>query len=259
MSRRLLGLVLCAAALACRTAIERADRSRELAIAEAMVGDPVAALRQLRGVVARDPSDSLAFAYLADLYRRNGWSKEGFAFFAEQVRLARARAPELRYYASAFAAYTGRIAEAERWAAEARTRREPTEAEALVIAEGLAAAGRRTAAIDLLAGAVRANPDRAEPAVRLAALYAAAGDTAAARREIDAALTRLPDDPRVVGAAAMLELGAGRLPESERLTHRWLALAPTSPEARWNLARIALRRGDAAADSLLKLTTATGK
>jgi len=79
-----------------------------------------------------------------------------------------------------------------------------------------------------------------------------------AARVMDAALRRFPDEPRVLGVAAELRFLVGDLDGSERLTHRWLALSPKNGEARWNLTRIALRRGDyRLADSLLLLTAQT--
>ncbi|HEX2716265.1 MAG TPA: tetratricopeptide repeat protein [Gemmatimonadaceae bacterium] len=245
---------------ACRDAAASVERQRDIAIAEATVGDPVAALGMLRDVVARDPQDSLAYAWLADVYRRNGWSVDGYAYFGELARRQRADLPEARYYAAAFAAYTGHGDEAERWLAAARGRRSPTKSESLLIAEGLEAIGRRAAARELLAAAASTHPDDPEPRVRLAIALARDGDTAAAKRELADVVSRFPDDPHALGTAAALELSLGSLDESVRLTRRWLMRAPRSAEATWNLTRIALRQGDtAAADSLLRLTAGSGQ
>jgi len=244
-------------AAACRAGSADTGGERERAIAEARKGNPVTALRLLRDVVERDPADSVAYAEIADLYRRYGWSSEGYAFFRQRAERQNDQLPELRYYAAAFAAFTGRAEDAERWLGAAR-RRPPTVTEALATAEALTTIGHDSTARVLLEGAARRNPESFEPRVRFAIALAEAGDSSSASRETDAALVLFPDEPRVVGAAAQLRFLLGDLDASEQLTHRWLLLATDNAEARWNLTRIALRRGDySRADSLLLLTART--
>lgn len=251
-------LAVVAAAGACHA--QRADPTppRELAIAEATRGNPVSALRMLQRVVAREPADSEAYAHIADLYRRYGWVDEGRTFFAEHASRPASTAPELGYVAAAFAAFTGRADESRQRIAGARRRRPPSAAEALAMAEALAAIGDEETARALLGEAVRNHPEQYEPRVRFAQALANASDSTAARHEIMLALARFPDQARVVGAAASMHFLFGDLAQSEAFTRRWLQLAPGSAEARWNMTRIALHRGDyKAADSLLFLTAQT--
>lgn len=245
--------------VACHVRRPEAD-PRELAIAEAQRGNPVSALRMLQRVVAREPADSEAYAHIADLYRRHGWVEEGRSYFGERSLRAGRSAPELGYVAAAFAAFAGDPEEARQRMAAARRRRAPSAVEALAIAEALGAIGADSAARGLLAEAARTHGDHYEARVRYAQALAAAGDTAEALRETALALAAFPAEPRVVGAAATVRYLFGDLAGSEALTRRWLVLAPNSAEARWNLARIALRRGDyQAADSLVLLTAQTGR
>lgn len=258
MRRALPALLALILGAACRVGSADTGGTRDRAVAEARRGNPVTALRMLRGVVERAPADSAAYAEIADLYRRYGWAGDGYEFFRLRAERQDDRLPELRYYAAAFAAFTGRGDEADRWLAAARARRPPTEAEALATAEALIAIGRESSARALLEGATRDHPERFEPRVRLAMALANAGDTVAASAEMNTALGRFPAEPRVIGAAAALRFLVGDLDGSEQLTHRWLALAPDDAEARWNLTRIALRRGEYdQADSLLLLTART--
>ena len=257
MPRRTVVIALAFGA-ACRTGSADTGGDRDRAIAEARRGNPVVALRSLRLGGERNPADSVAYTELADLYRRFGWSSEGYDFFRKRADRQDGRLPELRYYAAAFAAFAGRGDDAERWLRAASVRRPPTEAEALATAEALAVIGHDSSARALLKGATRGYPERFEPAVRFAIALANAGDTTAASREMNAALRRFPNEPRVLGVAAELRFLVSDLDGSERLTHRWLTLSPNNAEARWNLTRIALRRGDyRQTDSLLLLTAQT--
>jgi len=259
-SRLLAALCLFLATASCRDGSADTGEARARAFGEAREGNPVTAVRLLQRVIGRDPSDSAAYAQLADLYRRYGWTSDGYEFFTRRAARSKPPLPELRYYAAAFAAFAGRSDEAERWISVARTRRPPTEAEALATAEALGVLGRDSAARSLLEDAVRLNPDRFEPQVRLVIALAQAGDTAAAFARMTSALERFPNEGRVVGAAAELHFLTGQLDASERLTHRWIELTPNAAEARWNLTRIALRSNDyKRADSLLFLTARTGR
>ena len=255
MRRALILLVL---GWGCRHGSAEPADLRERARLASDGGHPVTALRLLREAVRREPGDSLSYAYLADLYRRHRWIGEGREFFARIAGRREAALPELGYYAAMFSVFAGDSADADRWLASASARRPPTRSEGLLIAEALRASGRGPAARALLAGTARRHPEDVEAAVRHALALAEGGDTSAAIAEIERALVIAPDSARVVGTAAELQYWRGDLDASERLTTRWLALDPGSAEGRWNLTRVALRRGELSrADSLLLLTTRT--
>lgn len=258
-------LALAAAVIAigagrCRTSPAAGGVERDAAFAEAMRGSPVSAVRMLQRLIERTPNDSEAYAQLADVYRRQAWTHEARAYFTDEAGARRRGAPELGYLAAVFAAFDGDEAEASRQVAAARRHRGPSAAEAMTLAEALAALGRRDAARELLGEASSGNPALFEPQVRYAAALAEAGDTAQAQRVMQTALVRFPTEARVVGAAAELRFYVADLAGSEELTRRWLDITPRSAEARWNLTRIALRRGDyRRADSLVFLTSQTGR
>jgi Flp pilus assembly protein TadD len=118
-------------------------------------------------------------------------------------------------------------------------------------AEVLAASDRADAARAALERWSAADPGSALPPLLLARLaYQRDGDPARARRLLEEALTRRPDDfvaARALAHRAAIELAAGDVPAAEAAVAAALERVPGSAAARWQAALLAFRRGDAAA------------
>lgn len=232
---------------------------RKEARASYMAGDFIAASRLFREAVAADPGDSLSYGYLADTFRRAGWANEGYRFFRDAGDRKEPRAPELRYYLAFFAAYTGQIDSAAFWLAEARRTRPPSYPEAVALSDILLLHRRIDVALELLEDAARRFPDRAEARIRLVTTLGYLGRHAEARAKAEELVRDFPKDPGALATMAQLRYMTGDLPAAQEFTRRWLIFDPQDAEARWNLARIALRRGEwTQADSLLRGVLETG-
>ena len=117
-------------------------------------------------------------------------------------------------------------------------------------AEVLAASDRPVEARSALERWAAVNPDSALPHLLLARLaYQRDDDLGAARRHLDDALARNPDDftaARAHAHRAAIELAAGDTAAAQAAVQRALARVPASAPARFQAALLAFLRGDAA-------------
>jgi tetratricopeptide (TPR) repeat protein len=136
--------------------------------------------------------------------------------------------------------------------AERRLALDPAHPGALALqAEVLAACDRIPEARAALERWASVEPDAPLPPLLLARLaYQRDDDLAAARRLLDAALARRPDEfvaARALAHRAAVELAAGDVAAAEAAVSQALARVPASAPARFQAAILAHRRGDAAA------------
>jgi tetratricopeptide (TPR) repeat protein len=132
-----------------------------------------------------------------------------------------------------------------------RLAQDPGHAGALALrAEILAASDRLADAREALQRWAAADPGAAQPHLLLAVLaYQRDDDLAVARRHLDAALSRKPDDftaARALAHRAAVELAAGDAAAAEAAVSEALRRVPGSGPARYQAAVLAFRRGDAA-------------
>ncbi|MGH7729646.1 MAG: tetratricopeptide repeat protein [Candidatus Eiseniibacteriota bacterium] len=229
------------------------------ALEASRTGDYITAVKLLRQALVVSPGDSLSYAYLADAFRRAGWTEEGYRVFRAAVAARGPQPPELRYYLAFFTAYSGHRDSAEQWLSEARAARPPSYAEAVTLSDVLLLHRRIDEALQLIEDAAARFPHRPEARVRLVTTLARLGRSAQATGEADRLVRDFPHDASALAVAAQLRYVVGDLDGAETYTHRWLALTPQDAEARWNLVRIALQRGQwTRADAHLTAVVETG-
>jgi tetratricopeptide (TPR) repeat protein len=212
-------------------------------------GNVAEAIRHASQAVSADPTDAGARLALGlALGRRD--PGEAARVLEEAARAA----PEDRRLLTAaararWAAGDGGLALA---LAERRLALDPLQPSALELqVEVLAACDRADAARAVLERWSTADPSSAVAPLLLARLaYQRDGDLPRARRLLDDALSRRPDDfvaARALAHRAAVELAAGDVPAAEGAVAAALARVPGSAPARWQAAVLAFRRGDARA------------
>ncbi len=194
-----------------------ADPSARLALGLAQLrADPAAAARILEEAAALAPADRRLLTAAARARWAAGDAAGALALADRRLALDPGHSASLALRADVFAA-CDRLDEAraslERWAA--------------------------------------ADPSSPLPPLLLARIaYQRDDDLQGARRLLDAALARRPDDfvaARALAHRAALELAAGDVPAAEAAVAHALQRVPASAPARWQAALLAYRRGDARA------------
>jgi tetratricopeptide (TPR) repeat protein len=213
---------------------------------EANVAEALAVARQATSIAPGDPGARLALALAtqpADPAGAGRQLEEAWAAAPTDRRLLGAAA-RARWAAGDA---VGALALADR-----RLALDPGHPGALGLqADVLAACDRIEEARAVLARWDAADPRSPLPPLLLARIaYQREGDLAQARRLLETALSRQPDDfvaARALAHRAAVEIASGDVPAAEGAVAQALARVPGSAPARFQAALLAFRRGDASA------------
>lgn len=206
-------------------------------------GDLIGAVTRLRDVLARMPDDSAVRARLADAYARGNWIEEGFDFFGVQrASTDGGRADEL-YYRAYFAARMGEADSADAALDRASAIRPPSHEQAIMLVEALEQVGLTDRALNLASATAARHPDEPAAHLRRTQLLLRADRVEEARIAGDTLLQLFPLHPGALALNARIAIMSNDLDRAERLAREWMRLEPDNTEARWALARVALRSG----------------
>lgn len=204
---------------------QRAELRYRLARVEADNGRIAEATTLLRGLMTERPFDPAPFAALADLTARDNLG-EALSIARQMGERPELKAPSLMLagdllrgagkHDDALAQYV------------AASKAGIGAAASLRIAALLDRMGRRPAADQEIAEALRRHPDDATIAQAAAARAQAAGDAAQAVALLQRAVAKAPNDPVLLNDLAWAQLAAGK-PEAMGNARRALAMLPNNP------------------------------
>jgi len=239
-----------------------AQKNSDLPPAQVMMAELFARANQgaavrssLESAVVESPTDPEAYVLLGELALRGGRITEGHLALERAASLLRSfDGSEKRKSILATRVLAGLAAAAEarkQWSVAQQhlqqwLKGDPDNTAAMQrLAQALFQQGRAAEALDQLKAAEAADPEKVlSSAATLARFYQQAGDQDNAKRWIEYALKRSPDDVRVKLVAAQMYLEMGELDEAEKNAAAALRLDPQSLSAQILSGVVALFRQD---------------